>query len=58
MDPAAAADDIDISDFADWEDPERVTANVFAAYRELDPSIPRSTPLQLFAQMARWSAEH
>jgi cyclase len=58
MDPVAAADDIDISDFADWEDPERVTANVVAAYRELDPSIPRSTPPQLFEQMARWSAAH
>jgi cyclase len=58
MDPAAAADDIDISDFADWEDPERVAANVVAAYRELDPSLPRSTPPQLFAEMARWSAAH
>jgi cyclase len=58
MDPVAAADDIDISDFADWEDPERVAANVVAAYRELDPSLPRSTPPQLFAEMARWSAAH
>jgi cyclase len=58
MDPVAAADDIDISDFADWEDPERVAANVVAAYRELDPSIPPSTPPELFAQMARWSAGH
>jgi cyclase len=58
MDPTAAAADIDISDFADWGDPERVAANVFAAYRELDPSLPHSTPPQMFAQMARWSAGH
>lgn len=58
MDAAAATDDIDISDFADWEDPERVAANVFAAYRELDPSLPARTPPQLFAEMARWSAAH
>jgi cyclase len=58
MDPMAAADDIDISDFAGWEDPERVAANVFAAYREIDPTRPAMTPPQLFAEMARWSAAH
>jgi cyclase len=56
MDAAAAADDIDISDFAGWSDPERLAANVIAAYRELDPGIPAPTPPELFAAMARWRA--
>jgi cyclase len=58
MAPAAAADDIDISDFADWGDPERLAANVIAAYRELDPSLPAPTPPELFMQMAQWRATH
>jgi cyclase len=58
MDAAAAADDIDISDFADWGDPERIAANVMAAYRELDPSLPPATPPELFVRMAAWRASH
>ena len=55
---AAAADDIDISRFRDWGDPERIAANVVAAYREFDPSCRRSRPPELFVRMARWSARH
>jgi glyoxylase-like metal-dependent hydrolase (beta-lactamase superfamily II) len=51
-----AADDIDISDFRDWGDPERIAANVATVYRELDPSLPDSPPPEQFARMARWSA--
>ena len=58
MDPTAAANDIDISDFADWGDPERLAANVVAAYRELDPSLPEASPAELFMQMAQWRAAH
>jgi cyclase len=58
MDAAAAADDIDISDFADWSDPERLAANVVAAYSELDPGMPALTPPELFVEMARWRATH
>ncbi len=58
MDAAQAANDIDISDFADWGDPERITANVVAAYRELDPSLPAATPPELFMRMAGWRAAH
>jgi glyoxylase-like metal-dependent hydrolase (beta-lactamase superfamily II) len=58
MDAAAAADDIDISDFADWGDPERIAANVVAAYRELDPSLPAATAPELFMRMAAWRAAH
>jgi cyclase len=58
MDPAAAAHDIDITDFADWGDPERLAANVIAAYRELDPSLPAPSAPELFMQMAQWRAAH
>jgi cyclase len=58
MDASAAADDIDISEFADWGDRERIAANVVAAYRELDPDRPAATPLELFMEMARWRAAH
>lgn len=58
MDAAAAADDIDISDFADWGEPERIAANVIAAYGELDPSRPAPTAPELFMEMARWRAAH
>jgi glyoxylase-like metal-dependent hydrolase (beta-lactamase superfamily II) len=58
MDASAAADDIDISEFADWGDRERIAANVVAAYRELDPDRPAATPLELLMEMARWRAAH
>jgi len=53
-----AADDIDISDFAGWSDPERIAANVLAAYRELDPGLPSPSPAEVFMLMARWRARH
>lgn len=58
MDETAAADDIDISDFRDWGDPERIAVNVASIYRELDPGLPATTPPELFVRMARWSARH
>lgn len=58
MDETAAADDIDISDFGDWGDPERIAVNVATIYRELDPSRPPLTPPELFVRMAQWSARH
>ena len=58
MDEQAAADDIDISDFRDWGDPERIAVNVATIYRELDPSRPSLTPPELFVRMAQWSARH
>jgi glyoxylase-like metal-dependent hydrolase (beta-lactamase superfamily II) len=58
MDAEAAANDIDISDFADWTDPERIAANVVAAYREFDPSLPAPSPPQLLMCMAQWMARH
>jgi cyclase len=58
MDSSAAADDIDISEFDGWGDPERLAANVIAAYRELDPARPAASAAELFAEMARWRSRH
>jgi glyoxylase-like metal-dependent hydrolase (beta-lactamase superfamily II) len=58
MDDEAGADDIDISDFRDWGDPERLAANVANLYREFDPNLPPISPTELFVKMARWSARH
>jgi glyoxylase-like metal-dependent hydrolase (beta-lactamase superfamily II) len=58
MDEEAAADDIDIRDFRDWGDPERLAANVANLYREFDPELPPLSPPELFVKMARWSARH
>src|SRR5262249_22232072 len=56
--PRAAADDSAISDFSDGGDPERLAANVVAAYRELDPSLPAPSAPELFVAMAGWRARH
>ncbi|MBV8220855.1 MAG: MBL fold metallo-hydrolase [Solirubrobacterales bacterium] len=58
MDEHAAADDIDINEFRDWGDPERIAVNVATIYRELDPGLPAVTPPELFVRMAQWSARH
>lgn len=58
LDATAAANEIDTSEFADWGDRERIAANVVAAYRELDPSLPQPGPAELFVAMARWRAAH
>jgi glyoxylase-like metal-dependent hydrolase (beta-lactamase superfamily II) len=58
MSAAEAADDIDISDFRDWGDPERIVVNVETAYRELEPGRPSPPPPDLFLGMARWAARH
>jgi glyoxylase-like metal-dependent hydrolase (beta-lactamase superfamily II) len=58
MDAQTAADDIDISDFRDWGDPERIAVNVATVYRELDPDQPPVSPPELFARMGRWLSRH
>jgi cyclase len=58
VDADAAADDIDIADFRDWGDPERIAANVATMYREFDASLPQLSPPELFVKMAQWSARH
>jgi glyoxylase-like metal-dependent hydrolase (beta-lactamase superfamily II) len=58
IDAAAAADDIDLADFAGWGDAERLVVNVATAYREFDPGLPPITPVEHFVGMARWRARH
>ena len=58
MDEQQAADDIDLSDFADWGETERIVANVSWAYRAFDPSLPGKTPVELLMAMAEWRARH
>lgn len=58
MEPDEAADDIDLADFADWGDRERIVANVSAAYCAFDPSRPLPTPPEQLVRMAEWLARH
>jgi glyoxylase-like metal-dependent hydrolase (beta-lactamase superfamily II) len=58
MDVEAAADDIDITDFADWGDPERIVANVEAAYRSFEPDRRVPTPAEHILRMAGWRSRH
>jgi hypothetical protein len=58
LDEQAAADDIDLTDFRDWGDPERIAVTVATIYRELDPALPALTRPELFVRMAKWSARH
>ncbi|MFL5846216.1 MAG: MBL fold metallo-hydrolase [Solirubrobacteraceae bacterium] len=58
MDADAAADDIELGDFAGWGDAERIAANVGAAYRIFDPSLPPLTPPEQLVKMADWRARH
>ena len=58
MDEVAAADDIDLSDFSDWGDKERIAVNVTTLYREFDPSLPEVPVPEQFVRMARWAARH
>jgi glyoxylase-like metal-dependent hydrolase (beta-lactamase superfamily II) len=53
-----AADDIDLSPFADWSEQERIAVNVHTVYRSLDPSVPALTVPEHFVRMARWAARH
>jgi glyoxylase-like metal-dependent hydrolase (beta-lactamase superfamily II) len=58
MDQDAAADDIDLSPFADWAQHERIVVNVHTVYRTLDPTLPTiPVPVQ-FERMAKWASRH
>ena len=58
MGEVEAANDIDLSDFADWGEAERIVPNVIAAYRAFDPSRAAPTREQLITAMADWHARH
>ena len=52
LSPLDAARDIDLSQYRDWGESERVVVNVAAVYRELDPSAPAPSVIELFSDMA------
>lgn len=55
---AEAADVIDLAEYATWLDAERVVANVYQRYRELDPELPRLERMALLAMQAEWLVKH
>lgn len=50
-----AARDIDLSDFGQWGDGERVIVNVDTLYREFSGATPRKSVVPCFAAMARYA---
>jgi glyoxylase-like metal-dependent hydrolase (beta-lactamase superfamily II) len=58
VEPLAAADEIDLQDFADWTAPERVVQNIQELYSEFDPSRSAPSTIEVFQGMARWAARH
>src|SRR5574337_255323 len=55
---AEAADVIDLAEYATWLDAERVVANVYQRYRELDPELPRLDRMTLLTMQAEWLVKH
>ena len=54
---AEAADAIDLGEYADWLDSERVVVNVYQRYRELEPQTPQLPALALLVMQADWHAK-
>jgi cyclase len=52
-----AAFDLDLGEFTDWPDYERVVVTVDSIYRELDPAHVSPAPTELFALMGRYRRE-
>jgi cyclase len=52
-----AAFDIDLGEFADWGDSERIVVTVDTIYRDADPGHPPADPPELFRQMLRYHRE-
>lgn len=55
---SAAADTIDLGEYATWLDAERVVVNVYQRYRELDPATPQLEVTALLVMQAEWLAKH
>ena len=54
---AEAADTIDLGEYGNWLDAERVVVNVYQRYRELDPNIAELPVLALMTMQAEWLAK-
>jgi cyclase len=57
MSAVDAAFDIDLGEFADWGDSERIVVTVETVYRDLDPARPPADAQELFRQMGRYHRE-
>jgi 2-keto-4-pentenoate hydratase/2-oxohepta-3-ene-1,7-dioic acid hydratase in catechol pathway/glyoxylase-like metal-dependent hydrolase (beta-lactamase superfamily II) len=55
---AEAADTIDLGEYGNWLDAERVVVNVYQRYRELDPNTAELPVLALMTMQAEWHAKH
>lgn len=51
-----AADTIDLGEYMDWLDAERVVVNIYQRYRELDPDTPELPVMALLTMQAEWHA--
>lgn len=54
---AEAADAVDLGQYAEWLDAERIVANIYRRYRELDPATPQVEAMVLLAMQAEWLAK-
>jgi glyoxylase-like metal-dependent hydrolase (beta-lactamase superfamily II) len=54
MDSTEAAFDIELGEFAELSDSERIVVTVETMYRDLDPSRPRADALTMFREMGRY----
>lgn len=52
-----AIDAVDLDEYRDWLDSERVVVNIYNRYRELDPNTPELGFLDLNGAMAHWLAK-
>jgi 2-keto-4-pentenoate hydratase/2-oxohepta-3-ene-1,7-dioic acid hydratase in catechol pathway/glyoxylase-like metal-dependent hydrolase (beta-lactamase superfamily II) len=55
---AEAADAIDLGEYANWLDAERVVVNVYQRYRELKPGAAEIPAIALLTMQAEWHAKH
>ena len=55
---AEAADTLDLGEYAEWLDAERLVVNVYQRYRELDPDMPEVPVLGLLTLQAEWHTKH
>jgi cyclase len=53
-----AAFDIDLGEFADWPDSERIVVTVDTVYHELDATHEKGDSMELFRQMGRYHRDH
>ena len=58
MDVLAAAWDLELGDYGEWADTERIVVNVDAVYAELDPDHRRMNAVDSFREMGRYRATH